>query len=984
MADSPIQIVSQLIYDKDSNTPTDWLLANVGQMIRIETIFEVKNVIVNGTSEPFIINNKDGYIESGWLTDASYRFTNFKEGDVIYYFNYIAGTPAGGGTGYFTIIEKRSDGEIRLDPVPSSPENTEDYQGAISNTTPITAIRYSSNFIENSGADTFTSNIDATDDIIGSEQIYSIAKKLADDTTISFMEPNGTKTWQIHSGSYIIDGGQSPVTIQGVSIQTSPLYVSTYKIIEKTIVTPWILYQQLENQLSGLPYKDFEATKCWKFISRIEAAEVFTNPNFLVSETFNTQLGNSGWFNENFNTGLTKYSISAPQFKNAGNIIDSIQFDTSETEITFDIDNADGVFTNNPNVIRIGFMRVPSDPADYQNGEFASINFLFDGAKVILGDPPATGYNISDPTLSVIKSAFAVYQSPFKISLKLVVQMSDNVLKRFLGSQTPRYFIFASLKDYALDRIDPLNDQVTLQIAFSEFAYVTADPNMIVVDKSVFLQHPDHDPETEGINTNELQPPFYDAYLSFTMYVDSGLQMVMYIDRLPTDPKYGEILGVADWQGTELSTVEKLVDSVNDKVAYGTIPAPFTSINTTENFVVIGVNTSTGGLGTLYGLTVQAPSGSKTKYNGKILYVTQNEIVKNSANYTFYGGYDGANPVLDVFVEDEIVACSQFYIERDTRLSDEIIITSIDCKVIATEGDNEFDLEKFAVQTGSVPLTGDTQQIDTSILRPFHIPVEEPRKTVVVKRRNDLDAGSRKYFSVQFPFMFRWEDWEKLLNVDPFFLDATKPNKNFNHQWIHYNTGFWKINYQLVVNATKNGVRQQYKHNDLLVPHNYVSNVYYTVKKIETFDADTLQPLIFSGKDYIHSTNKTLVVATFELGYNIVLDNATVLIGMEVFGKGGILGKRSYSSRWIRDSDTWFESLNNDGLVELTVTYPVTGTLIVAKCLINNEQLPQDSKSFSLMARCYEYGTIPDTFLVDDTYDENPLTDNADNDLITD
>ena len=104
MADSPIQIASQLIYDKDSNTPTDWLLANVGQMIRIETIFEVKNVIVNGTSEPFIINNKDGYIESGWLTDASYRFTNFKEGDVIYYFNYIAGTPAGGGTGYFTII----------------------------------------------------------------------------------------------------------------------------------------------------------------------------------------------------------------------------------------------------------------------------------------------------------------------------------------------------------------------------------------------------------------------------------------------------------------------------------------------------------------------------------------------------------------------------------------------------------------------------------------------------------------------------------------------------------------------------------------------------------------------------------------------------------------------------------------------------------------------------------------------------------------
>lgn len=975
MAESPIQIVSQFFYDKDSTVPTDWLLANVGQMIRIETIFEVKNVAISGRTEVFIVNNTDGYLEPGWVTDASYRFTNFKEGDTIYYYNYVDNHPLDGGV--FTIAEKRSDGEIRLFPAPTTPIDTEDYQGAISNMTPITAIRYSSNFIENSGADTFTSNIDATDDIIGSEQIYSIAKKLADDTTISFMEPNGTKTWQIHSGSYIVDGDQSPVTIQGVSIQTSPLYVSTYKIIEKTIVTPWILYQQLENQLSGLPYKDFEATKCWKFISKVEASEVFTDPNFLVSETFSSKIGNTGWFNENFNTGLTKYSISAPQFKNAGNIIDSIQFDTSETEITFDIDNADGVFTNNPNVIRIGFMRVPSDPADYQNGEFASINFLFDGAKVTLGDPPASGYNISDPTLSVIKSAFAVYQSPYKISLKLVLQMSDNVLQRFLGSQTPRYFIFASLKDYALDRIDPLNDQVTLQIAFSEFTYVTSDPNMIVVDKNVFLQHPDSDPKTEGVNLDALYPPYHDASTVMSFKLLNTDTAVIYIDRLPGDPKYGEVLGVADWQGSEIATAQKLVDSINDQVAYGTIPAPFTSINTTDD-VIANHNIEPSS----FTLFLQSPLNSKAKYNGYAVYFKQG--VSGGFGNVFYGGSNGSTKSLDIFVEDEIVACSNFYIERDTRPSDEIIITSIESKVIATNGTDEFDLENFKVQTGSVSLTGDTQQIDTSILRPFHIPVDEPRKVVTVKRRNDLDLGSRKYFSVQFPFMFRWEDWEKLLNVNPFFLDTTKPNNNLNHQWIHYNTGPWKINYQLIINATKNGVKQQYKYNTEFIPHNYKSNHYYIVKDIETFDPDTLQPLIFTGKEYIHSGKKTLVVATFETSLLVTIETATVVIGMEVYGKGGILGKRSYSSRWVRDGDTWFESLNNDGLIDLNLTNTVDGTIVIAKCLINNELLPADAKSFSLMARCYEYGTIPDTFLVDDTDDENELTDNADNDLTTD
>ena len=131
----------------------------------------------------------------------------------------------------------------------------------------------------------------------------------------------------------------------------------------------------------------------------------------------------------------------------------------------------------------------------------------------------------------------------------------------------------------------------------------------------------------------------------------------------------------------------------------------------------------------------------------------------------------------------------------------------------------------------------------------------------------------------------------------------------------------------------KNGVHNSTKHNDLLVPHNFeVEPVLYWPRDIDTLDPDTLQPLVFSGKEYVHSSKKRLLFATFELGYNIVLDNATISNWDGSFGKGGILGKRSYSSRWVRDSDTWFESLNNDGLVELTVTYPVTGTLIVAKC----------------------------------------------------
>lgn len=967
---SPIKLVSQLIYNLDSNTPTDWLLANVGDKLRVETVFSVENAVVGSDEEPFIINNKSGYLEDGWLTDSTYRFKNFKVGDQVYFFNYFVGIPV--DSGYFTVVEKLSDGEIRISPAPTSPANTEASQGVISVMTPITAIKYSYNFIENASADTFASIID------GNEQTFSIDTKLADDLSVSPMKALGPITWQ-RSNFNPLD---YDVTIQGMGVEQSPVYSSSYKIIHYVQVTPYILYEQLENQLSGLPYKDFETIeKCWKFISKIEASEVYTNPNFLVSETFSKVLGNSGFYGENFNTGITNYSILNLVYKNNGNQINAIQYDNSDTVVEFEIDNQAVTFSNGQ-IIRLGFFKVPSDPSEYQNNdEFADINFLLDGAKVIVGDPEVYGYNyaISNTPMGSIYKASAKKVTDNKIKVTVTIRFGGSVFDQLEKSNTPRYFIFAAIKNKDFDTLDPKNDQVTLQVAFSEFSYVTEDPGMIVVDKNVFLQHPDSDPLTQGFDATFLYPPYQDAstILSYNVIFPDTGTVLMYIKRDPSDPKYGEVLGVADWQGSDIATAQKLEDSINNRVAYGTLPPPFTSINTTENFVANhNINTNS------FTFFIQSPAGTKSKYNGMAVWFKRGAT--EAFGNAFYGGSDGVKKALDIFVEDELVACTNFYIERNTRPADEIIITSIEANVIATNGTDSFELENFTVQTGAVQLTGDTQQIDTSILKQFHIPNDEPRKVVVVKRRNDLDVGSKQYFSVQYPFMFRWEYWEKLLNVNSFFLDTTKPNNNFNHHWLHYSSGAWKINYQLVINATKNGEKQQYSSSYVLNPHDYNSNPYYVVKKIETFDADTLTPLLISGKDYISFTNKTLVVATFELGFTVTLETATVEIGIEVFEKGGILGKRSYSSRWNREPDTWFESINNGGLVDLTLSPGANGSLVVAKCLINTEQLPQDAKTYSLMARIYEYGTVPDTFLLDDTDDENELTDNSDNDLTTD
>jgi hypothetical protein len=944
MAQSAIRLISRNIFNLDSAIPTDWLLANVGDKIRIETTFSVENIVIASTGEMFVINNKDGYIEDGWLTDSSYRFINFKVGDKVHLYNHIAALDLG----EFTIVEKRSDGELRLDPKPAQPDNTDDDQGVLSNKTPISSIKYHFNFVENASADSFLSVID------GNEQLFTIDTKVADDVSLSDMKAHGPLTYQ--------ESNQN-IKIQGVSIDAAPIYKSTYKVIHYTQVTPYILYEQLENQIAGLPHKDFELTKCWKLITKIEAAETFTNPNYLVSETFSTTLGNSGWYNENFNTGITKFKISNLTYTNSGKVIDAIQFDETETLIEFDIDKPGASFTNGQ-VIRLGFFKVPYDPGEYQNNnQYADINFLLDGMKILVGNPEVTG-------LGSIYRSSAKIVSPTKIKVSIKIHLKPDALTSFSLSAIPRYFIFAALKDQIYDTLNPLNDHVSLQVAFSAFYYVTADPGMIVIDKNVYLQHPDQDPAIEGTNTTYLQPPYTDSYEQMTIHAPAAQGIAIYFPRIPGDPGYGEVIGIADWQGNAEDTISKLIDSINDRVAYGSFFGIFTALVNPGFTATYAVGSSP----LTFNLIITSPAGSQTLYNGKVTYAGQPTPGLDFSSSTFFGGVAGTKKTLKVFPEDEIVACTNFFIERSTRELDDIRLTSVEAKIIATNGTDEFDLDRFPIQLASVALTGDTQQFDITIKKPYHIPDSEPRKIFNLKRRNDLDAGSKKYFSIQHPFMWRWEYWEKLMGGDPFFFDANQPNNGLNHFWKRYSAGSWKTQYQLVVNATKNGIRQQYKFSDTIIPTGYGTNGNFTTRKIELFDPDTLVSLFLNNQWNIPTDKKTLVVATF-INVNI-LDQCTVRFGFYPDEEGGQNDTRTYSSRWVRDGDTWYASTNDDGLIDLVVS----GNTAVAKCLIDNNLLQKNYLAYSISARIYEYGTVPHRFLTNDEDTPRPLTnDNGDN-----
>jgi len=236
----PVKIDSVVFSNEFRAETVDWLLANVGDKITAEIDFTVQTFAIASTDAEFIINNRDGYIGTGWITSESAPFADFIIGDKVIVYNYLTITPSGSGNpAFYTIIDKLSDSEIRLsqDVLGLAPAtNATSTAEVISVIDPITACSYKWNFIENDEQPSFNSKVDGTEHLLVAKEIdASVA-------TPEAMEFLGAKPYQI---------GQATIEGTGIDNGTSDgVYKNSFKIIHETYITPFILATQLENILT--------------------------------------------------------------------------------------------------------------------------------------------------------------------------------------------------------------------------------------------------------------------------------------------------------------------------------------------------------------------------------------------------------------------------------------------------------------------------------------------------------------------------------------------------------------------------------------------------------------------------------------------------------------------------------------------------------------------------------------------------------------
>lgn len=483
-----IKATSILFSNEFRAEKVDFLKALVGDKVTIEIEIDVEETIVSSVDNPIIYRNNDGYTGStateGWITDAANRFSNVKIGDVLRRWDYILNL----FSATHTVLDKLDDGSLFIDNT-SGGNNVVLSSAAFSIATPITSVKYKWNFIENEEASNFNSLVD------GTIQQAEIQTKLASDLTQSLMTMLGSKCYQTGS-----------ILIEGLGIDSTTFYRSNYKITHETIVTPFMLTSQFEDLVSGINAGYFQNENCLKAIFDFEASYNYSDPNRIQTEEVTEVVGNTGGYNENFNTGIQRYLVDSVVIKDASlAVIPNVELTTNDQTIEIVIKNTvNSPFSNNNTKFTLNFCKAPADQVEYQvNGKTLDQNFLFDRALQTVGSAAVNGDEYGT-SRQVFKNITAAFISTSEIKITATIDFSTAIVTELSALNTAQYMIFVSTQNHTLTTL--LSDRETLLVDIGEFFVNNSDPTMIVFDTLKLMRHPESDVDTEGSDTISVFP----------------------------------------------------------------------------------------------------------------------------------------------------------------------------------------------------------------------------------------------------------------------------------------------------------------------------------------------------------------------------------------------------------------------------------------------------------------------------------------------
>ena len=296
---------------------------------------------------------------------------------------------------------------------------------------------------------------------------------------------------------------------------------------------------------------------------------------------------------------------------------------------------------------------------------------------------------------------------------------------------------------------------------------------------------------------------------------------------------------------------------------------------------------------------------------------------------------------------DEVIVRSIIALDSTGRDLDTVDFNKLEVDIISTNGSETFVLDEFDYSFANDLKVGGVTFVNFEQNRVFKLPLNDPRRLISIKRREDLDAAGVYYYEVRYPILFRWEYWVKLNTVNTDFFDTSEPNNGLNHFWHRYNSLGWSIKARIRLSTDNNGVPGQYEDSLDMLSRDYNTNADWINEYIKSYTVPGAE-LVSAGTRFIQGFAKTRIEAFFEHITPFDPADITVVIWIETKEAGGVPGRMRISSLYDVGAESCFESVDTSNRVKLTFT----STTVIAEALINNSKIP-DFPDFAVYARLY-------------------------------
>ena len=264
-------------------------------------------------------------------------------------------------------------------------------------------------------------------------------------------------------------------------------YTYQYEFNQVLYIHPFYLPEQILDIKNTFPKapKYFKKEKCLRYVARIRAYRELQDPNVFQEGIIDDKIGQTGWFNEEFNGGTHSYSASNFAYSNTIGAIDPRQV----TSISFNVDTNPTIVTGAADWVTLNFIVLPEKDNDFKNrNQYQQENYVFDrahqqqGAALINGEQFGGGYQ-------VFKNVTVTFVSATQVTVAADIEFGSDAIDKINTLSNGGYLIAA----YAHQNLEPADSYhaTTMLLDVNEMQTEISDD--IVDVSTVFLYHDQND-----------------------------------------------------------------------------------------------------------------------------------------------------------------------------------------------------------------------------------------------------------------------------------------------------------------------------------------------------------------------------------------------------------------------------------------------------------------------------------------------------------